>query len=144
MVTYTTNNTWAHLNDIFNDPFFLGFQPNIGTWTHVHGSGSNNYPPYNVIKEDDDTYVVEIALAGFDKSELEVTVDKDQLNIKGEKDNKETEYTHKGIATRSFERSFALGEYMEVTGADFENGMLSIIVERIIPEDKKPKSIKIK
>ena len=144
MVTYATNNAWAHLNSIFNDPFFLGFQPNIGTWTHVHGSGSNNYPPYNVIKEDDDTYIVEIALAGFDKNDISVTTDKDQLIVKGEREKEETEYTYKGIATRSFNRSFALAEYMEVTKAEFNNGMLSITVERIIPEDKKPKTIKIK
>ena len=144
MVTYTTNNTWAHLNSIFNDPFFLGFQPNIGTWTHVHGSGSNNYPPYNVIKEDEDTYIVEVALAGFDKSDLSITVDNNELKIKGDKEEKETNYTRKGIATRSFERSFALGEFMEVTGAEFDNGMLSVKVERIVPEDKKPKTIKFK
>ena len=104
----------------------------------------NNYPPYNVIKQDEDTYLVELALAGFNKSEINVTVDNGNLIVKGEKENKDVEFKHKGIATRSFTRSFALGEYMEVTGAEFENGMLSIIIERIVPEEKKPKSIDIK
>ena len=112
------------------------------TWNNV--KIQDNYPPYNVIKEDDDTYIVEIALAGFDKSDISVTTDKDQLIVKGEREKEETEYTYKGIATRSFNRSFALAEYMEVTKAEFNNGMLSITVERIIPEDKKPKTIKIK
>ena len=139
--TYSLNT--GSLWNIFNDPFFIGFQPNVNTWTHV--TTQNNYPPYNVIKEDDDTYIVEIALAGFDKSDLSVTVDNGNLIVKGEKENKDdVEFTHKGIATRSFTRSFALGEFMEITGAEFENGMLSITVERIVPEEKKPKSIKIK
>ena len=139
--TYTINS--GTLWNIFNDPFFLGFQPNVNTWTNV--TTQNNYPPYNVIKEDDDTYIVEIALAGFDKSDLSITVDNSNLIVKGEKENKDdVEFTHKGIATRSFTRSFALGEFMEVTKAGFENGMLSITVERIVPEEKKPKTIKIK
>ena len=139
--TYSLNT--GSLWNIFNDPFFIGFQPNVNTWTHV--TTQNNYPPYNVIKEDDDTYIVEIALAGFDKSDLSVTVDNGNLIVKGEKESKDdVKFTHKGIATRSFTRSFALGEFMEVTGAEFENGMLSITVERIVPEEKKPKSIKIK
>ena len=139
-MTYTyTSGSW---NSFFNDPFFIGFQPNINSWSHV--AKQENYPPYNVIKENEDTYIVELALAGFDRSEIDVTVDNGNLIVKGEKEKKELEFTHKGIATRSFTRSFALGEYMEVTGAELENGMLSITVERIVPEEKKPKSIKIK
>lgn len=133
-------NTFAW--DLFNDPFFIGFGPNVRTWSHV--TGQDNYPPYNVIKQDEDTYLVEIALAGFDKADLAVSVDNGNLIVKGEKEKKEAEFQHKGIATRSFTRSFALGEFMEVTGADFENGMLAITIERIVPEEKKPKTIKIK
>lgn len=133
-------NTFAW--DLFNDPFFIGFQPNINSWTRV--TTQNNYPPYNVIKQDEDTYLVELALAGFNKSEINVTVDNGNLIVKGEKENKDVQFKHKGIATRSFTRSFALGEYMEVTEAEFENGMLSVIIERIVPEEKKPKSIDIK
>lgn len=129
--------------DFLNDPFFLGFQPNVKTWNNTY-STKPSYPPYNLIKKDDDSYVIELALAGFDKSDLEITIDKNMLTIKGEKENKDTEYAYQGIANRSFERSFALGEYMEVTSAGLDNGMLSITVERIIPEDQKPKSIKIK
>ena len=142
MVNNTFTYTTGALNNIFNDPFFIGFQPNLQTWA---GFGQQEtYPPYNVVKKDEDTYFVQLALAGFDKSDLDITVDKDTLTVKGERDKDESEYQHKGIATRSFKRSFALGEYMEVTGAEFKNGMLSITVERIVPEDKKPKSIRIK
>jgi molecular chaperone IbpA len=138
--TYTLSG--SYWNNFLNDPFFIGFGPNVQTWSHV--TGQDNYPPYNVIKKDEDTYLVELALAGFDKSDLSVSVDNGNLIVKGEKEKKEVDFQHKGIATRSFTRSFALGEYMEITGAELENGMLSITVERIIPEEKKPKSIKIK
>lgn len=137
--TYTYNGLW---NSFLNDPFFIGFQPNITTWSQ--SAQQDNYPPYNVIQQDEDTYLVEIALAGFDKSDLTVSVDNKNLIVKGEKEKQEADFKHKGIATRSFTRSFALGEYMEVTGAEFENGMLSVTVERIVPEEKKPKQIKIK
>ena len=130
-------------NSLLNDPFFIGFQPNVQTWTHV--TKQETYPPYNVIKVDDETYRVDLALAGFDKKDVEVTVDNGSLIIKGEVSTEETgEALHKGIATRKFTRSFALGEFMEVTEAEFKNGMLAITVERIVPEEKKPKSIKIK
>jgi molecular chaperone IbpA len=137
--TYTYNGLW---NSLLNDPFFIGFQPNITTWSQ--SAQQDNYPPYNVIQQDEDTYLVELALAGFDKSDLTVSVDNKNLIVKGEKEKQEADFKHKGIATRSFTRSFALGEYMEVTGAEFENGMLSVTVERIVPEEKKPKQIKIK
>lgn len=128
--------------NVFNDPFFLGFQPNIHTWTTINAQ--DNYPPYNVVKQDEDTFVVELALAGFDKKDIEIKVDNGTLIVKGEKEKEDTEYQYKGIATRAFTRTFALGEYMEVTGAGYDNGMLSITVERIVPEDKKPKTIRIK
>ena len=141
-MTYLTDTTTGTWNSFFNDPFFIGFQPNITTWTHT--AKQDNYPPYNILKEDEDTYIVELALAGFDKADITATVDNGNLIVKGEKDKSDKEYTHKGIATRSFTRSFALGEYMEVTKAEFENGMLSVTIERIVPEDKQPKQIKIK
>jgi len=135
----TTGSLW----NLFNDPFFMGFQPNVQTWTHV--AKQETYPPYNVIKVEDDVYRVVLALAGFDKKDVDITVDNGTLIVKGEISTEESgEALHKGIATRKFTRSFALGEFMEVTGAEFKNGMLAITVERIVPEEKKPKTIKIK
>ena len=129
--------------DLLNDPFFIGFQPNLQTWSNV--ARQDNYPPYNVIKVNDETYRVDLALAGFDKKDIDVTVDNGSLIIKGEVEAENSEEAlHKGIATRKFTRSFALGEFMEVTSAEFKNGMLAIILERIVPEEKKPKIISIK
>lgn len=142
MVTHLTTNTGSIWN-IFNDPFFIGFQPNVQTWTGL--TRQESYPPYNVIKVDDETYRVDLALAGFDKKDVEITVDDGTLIIKGEiKAEESGEALHKGIASRKFTRTFALGEYMEVSSAELANGLLKIIVERIVPEEKKPKTIKIK
>jgi molecular chaperone IbpA len=86
-----------------------------------------------------------IAIAGFTKDDIDVSVDNGTVVIKGEiTEVIDAEVVHKGIASRKFARSFALGEYMEVTGADLKDGMLNISIDRVIPEDKKPKTIKIK
>ena len=132
--------------DLFKDPFFIGFNRTLDRLNTVHTAAVNqSYPPYNIFKVDEDTYRVDLALAGFDKKDIDVTVDNGTLIVKGEVTTEDTAETiHKGIATRKFTRTFALGEYMEVVGAEFKNGMLSVNVERIVPEDKKPKSIKIK
>mgnify|MGYP003339815354 CR=1 FL=1 len=132
--------------DLFNDPFFIGFNKELSRLSNIHREATRqSYPPYDLIKIDEDTYKLSLAVAGFSKNEIEVSMDNGSLVVKGEKtDETSNEVLHKGIATRKFTRTFALGEYMEVTGAEFENGMLSITIERIIPEEKKPKQIKIK
>ena len=129
---------------IFNDPFFIGWNGTLAKLNSVYNQ-QNSYPPYNIIKENDDVYRIDIALAGFDKEDINISVDNSTLIIKGELSTDEDKHVvHKGIATRKFTRSFSLGEFMEVTGAEFKNGMLNIDIERIVPEDKKPKTIQIK
>jgi molecular chaperone IbpA len=131
--------------DLFNDPFFIGFNRELGRLNNAHKINSQSYPPYDLIKLDEDTYRISIAVAGFAKENIDVSVDNGTLIIKGEiVETTDAEIVHKGIAGRKFTRTFALGEYMEVTGADLKDGMLNINVERIVPEDKKPKSITIK
>lgn len=106
---------------------------------------SGNFPPYNVIKVDEDTYLLEFAIAGFDKENVKVSQEKNALVIEGSMDEDEdVEYIQKGIATRSFTRVIALAEYVEVQGAEFKNGILSVTLERILPEEEQPKTIKIK
>jgi len=131
--------------DLFNDPFFIGFNRELGRLNSAHKTNTQSYPPYDLLKLDEDTYRISIAVAGFSKDDIDVSVDNGTLVIKGEIiEVTDAEVVHKGIAGRKFTRSFALGEYMEVTGADMKDGMLHINVDRIIPEDKKPKTIKIK
>lgn len=105
------------------------------------------YPPYNVIRLTDDEYVMEFAVAGFKKNDVSIVTEKGILTVKGEKEDPEFEknsgYVHKGIAGRKFKRSFTLPEYFEVVGAQMEDGILKVTLERNIPEEKKPKSIKI-
>jgi molecular chaperone IbpA len=131
--------------DLFNDPFFIGWNRDLARLNSAHRTNSQSYPPYDLLKLDEDTYKLSIAVAGFSKDDIDVSVDNGTLIIKGELvDVVDAEVVHKGIASRKFVRSFALGEYMEVTGADLKDGMLNISIDRIVPEEKKPKTIKIK
>jgi len=135
----------THAMDLFNDPFFIGFNRELGRLNTAHKTNSQSYPPYDLLKLDEDTYRISLAIAGFSREDIDVSVDNGTLIIKGEiVEVIDAEVVHKGIAGRKFVRSFALGEYMEVTGAEMKDGMLHINVDRVIPEDKKPKTIEIK
>lgn len=101
------------------------------------------YPPYNIVKIDDDKVVLEYAVAGFKKDDISIVTEKNVLTIKGEKPTDERNYLHKGIAARKFTRSFTLPEYFEVESAGYEDGILYVDLIRNIPEEKKPKQISI-
>jgi molecular chaperone IbpA len=106
----------------------------------------NNYPPYNVLKHDENHFEIEIAVAGFEKEDITIEVDQDQLIIKGQrlKDDDADKYLHRGLAARDFERSWTLAEYMEVGDAELTNGILRVKLTRIVPEALKPRLIAIK
>jgi molecular chaperone IbpA len=106
----------------------------------------NNYPPYNVLKHDDNHFEIEIAVAGFEKEDIKIEVDQDQLIIKGQRlrDDDADKYLHRGLAARDFERSWTLAEYMEVGDAELTNGILRVKLTRIVPEALKPRLIAIK
>jgi molecular chaperone IbpA len=104
----------------------------------------STYPPYNIKKTDENTYVIEIAVAGFGKQDIELTMENGTLTVKGNITSDESnEYLFKGIADRAFTRSFTLADTVEVKNADLINGMLKIWLERFIPESAKPKKIEI-
>ena len=107
-------------------------------------SVDQGYPPHNVIKTGDESYNIELAVAGFDKSEITLEIENGSLVVRGEQEANETEYLYRGIATRAFVRSWYLGEHVEVKGAVIVNGMLVVELAREIPEAMKPKTIKIK
>lgn len=132
--------------DLFKDPFFIGFNRELDRFNTVHNLATRQaYPPYDIIKLNEDKYKLSLAVAGFSKDDISVSVDNGTLIVKGELvEITDAEIVHKGIAGRKFTRTFALGEYMEVTGAEIKDGMLHIDIDRIIPEDKKPKEIAIK
>ena len=104
----------------------------------------NNYPPYNIIKFDNKTYELSFAVAGFSKKEISVTQKEGNLFIEGNNSvTDEKEYLHKGIAERNFKQSFKLSEYMIVTDAKLENGLLKVLLVQELPKEKQPKEIKI-
>lgn len=109
-------------------------------------SHSTNYPPYNIIKHDENSFEIEIAVAGFDRHDVSVEVDQSQLRIIGHKDIEDdsVEYLHRGLAARDFERVFTLAEHMEVGDAEMTNGILRVKLTRTIPEALKPRLISIK
>jgi molecular chaperone IbpA len=104
----------------------------------------SGYPPYNIEAIDDSKYVVTLAVAGFERDELDLMVEKGVLHVRGEKAGKEDRrYIHQGIANRAFERKFNLADHVEVTGADLSNGLLTIYLVKEIPEEMKPQTIPI-
>ncbi len=106
---------------------------------------AQSYPPYNIETRGDDDYRITMAVAGFAEDQLDVTVKEDTLYISGKSESldQETSYLHRGIAGRSFERRFELADHIQVTGAGLENGILHIDLKRLVPEEKKPRQIKI-
>jgi molecular chaperone IbpA len=134
----------ARTLDLFNDPFFIGWDKFFKDVELSHKNASN-FPPYNLVKITDDSYLIELALAGFSIDDIEVSQEKNMLTVKGEVESDgQEQYIHKGIATRNFTRTFALAEHIEVRHVTWQNGILSVSLFRNIPEDKKPKTFKIK
>lgn len=126
------------LNDIIDSMMF----PTRYT-TSLTKTGAS-YPPYNIIRTKDGDTVLEVAVAGFKESEVDVTVENGQLKISGKKETEtQTNFLYKGIGTRSFEKTFALSTDAKVTGAEYSDGILSVFVTYEIPEERKPKQIPI-
>jgi len=131
------------------DKFFVGFDDQFRQLQKLHDDVTKNipnYPPYNIKKVDDTHYVIEMAVAGFGQSDIEIEIDGGKLVVKGDVKSDETEdnFLFKGIAARAFTRTFALNDQVEVKDAELFNGMLKIALERLIPEEKKPKKVPVK
>ena len=120
---------------------FVGFDSLLNELELRHED--TNYPPYNIIKQGNNRYAIEIAVAGFSKDEIEITSEDRDLIVKASKEQKDAEYIHKGISTKSFERNFRLADHVQVVGADLSDGMLSIELEVVLPDEKRPKRIEI-
>ena len=104
---------------------------------------ASGFPPYNIRKDEEEKYTIEMAVAGFSQEDLEVELKEGVLTIRSKSEKEEKEYLHRGIARRAFSRSFTLSDDIVVKGADLVNGMLTIDLERIVPEDKKSRLIEI-
>ena len=128
----------------------IGFDTMFDQMERRYGNSiNNNYPPHNILKTGDNQYEIQIAVTGFEKSEISVTVESNVLTVKGEgaesirHENPEIIYLHRGLATRDFAREFPLAEHIEISGAEIKNGMLLIKLIRNIPESEKPRVIDI-
>ena len=126
-------------------PFGVGFDEMFKRLDKIHNQPQGNYPPYNIVKLDEDQFVIEIAAAGFSKKEFSIDLKDLSLRVKAEKgETVEKEFVHQGIAARSFERTFALAEHVKVKEATYSDGILAIKLVREIPEAEKPIQIKVK
>ena len=123
----------------------VGFDRMARMLDAANGFETNGYPPYNIERLDENEYRVTMAVAGFADDELNIEVKENTLTVSGEKkqDGVKGEFLHQGIAARSFERRFQLADYVEVSGANLENGLLHIELKREIPEAMKPRTIQI-
>ena len=135
-MTYLIN-----LNNFLNNA--IGFESFFERFNRLP-TINTGFPHYNIKKAGKDKYVLEMALAGYKKSDIEVEVQDGLLSIEGNSSDKEEDFVHKGIAKRAFQRQLQLSEYVECTGAKLEDGMLKVDLNYNPPEDKKPKKIAVK
>ncbi len=124
---------------------FLGFDHLFDELEKITNHANDTYPPHNVIKSDDMKYDIELAVAGFSRDDINIELKEHVLTIKGdrEKRREENAYVHKGISGRKFFKSFRLSEYAEVSGADLTDGILTVSIEVVLPEEKRPQKISI-
>lgn len=123
----------------------IGFEPILKRLSEMANTMPKipTYPPYNIKKIDENKYVIEMAVAGFGKQDIELELQNDVLTVKGEIESEESDYLFKGIADRAFTRHFTLADAVVIKNANLVNGMLKIWLERFIPEEKRPKKIHI-
>lgn len=124
----------------------IGFDRIFNDFENRFQHSTTNYPPYNVIKHDENSFEVEVAVAGFDREDITIEVDQGQLRIRGQrlKDDDTSKYVYRGLAARDFERQFTLAEHVIVGDAELTNGILRVKLTREIPETLKPRLISIK
>ena len=146
-----TSNTLSLFNENFNKltPYAVGFDrmfDNLNRYVD-NNQQSQGFPPYNIRKEGDYNYAIEMALAGFGKKDIEIEVKDGTLAVRSTKENEtdtDDNQLYRGISYRKFDRKFTLSEDIVVQEASLENGMLTILLERIVPEEKKPRVIEVK
>lgn len=125
---------------------FIGFEPILNELERIHSAGraQDNYPPHNVVKVDDENFIIELAVAGFSEEDIQVEVKDGILLVMAEHSDKdEREYAHKGISSRKFEKSFRLSEFVVIDGANLVNGILVVNARVEVPDERRPRKIEI-
>jgi molecular chaperone IbpA len=131
-------NAWS-----FNSPYMIGWDSLFPKFEEMSRTNSTSFPPYNVRKVNNENFIIELAVAGYNKSNLTITEENGNLTVEGELPDTDGEYLHKGIAGRKFKRTFSLAEHMVTKDSHLVDGMLLISIEKVVPDEKKPKAIEI-
>ena len=124
---------------------FIGFDPILSELERIHTAGrsQDNYPPHNVVKVDDENFIIELAVAGFKDEDISVEVKDSILIVKGAKIDDSRAYAWKGISSRKFEKSFRLSEFVVIDGADLVNGILVVNARVEVPDERRPRKIQL-
>jgi len=132
-------------NFVYPRNAFLGFDHIFDQLESIHSHAKDTYPPHNVIKYDNMKYDIELAVAGFKQEHIDIEIKDHVLTITGDRPQRrdQNSYVHKGISARRFKKSYRLSEYTEVTGAEMTDGILTVRLEVILPEEKRPRKIEI-
>ena len=131
------------ITQFFPRSSFVGFDHLFKELEYTTKHSNDHYPPHNIVKIDEETFLIELAVAGFSEDELEVDVKERTLTVKGDHITKGREFIHRGISTKKFRRTFRLSEYVEVHGADLVDGVLAIDLKIVVPEEMRPRKINI-
>ena len=135
--------TGVNVTKLFPRSSFVGFDHLFDELDRAARQANEHYPQHNIVKVDDHEYVIELAIAGFHRAELQIEVNDRTLSVKGDHVSLGREYIHKGISAKKFHRTFRLSEYVQVHGADLVDGILAIQLKVVLPEDKRPRKILI-
>ena len=135
--------TMTGVQSLFPRGSFIGFDHLFSELDHVTRHANDHYPPHNIVKVDEETFLIELAVAGFSKDELDIQFKDRTLTVTGEHVSKGREFIHRGISTKKFKRTFRLSEYVEIHGADLVDGVLAIDLKFVLPEEMRPRKINI-
>lgn len=127
----------------FNNPMMLGFEHLIDDLEYMTRHAEDHYPPYNTVKNSDNEWLIELAVAGFTDDELDIQIKDQVLTIMGEHTPRGRTFGHRGISMKKFKRTFRLSEHVKINGAGLNNGILSISLEYIVPDNLLPRKITI-
>ena len=131
------------VKSLFPRASFVGFDHMLDELDRAARAANDHYPPHNIVKVNNETYLIELAVAGFKRDEVSIEVNDRTLSVKGEHVNQGRDYIHKGISAKKFFRTFRLSEYVKVHGADLVDGILAIQLKVVLPEEKRPRQIPI-
>ena len=131
------------VQSLFPRSSFVGFDHLFNELEHVARHANDHYPPHNILKTGETDYLIELAVAGFSREELSIEVKDRTLTVMGEHLSKGREYIHRGISTKKFKRTFRLSEHVQVHGADLKDGILSVELKYVVPEELRPRKIQI-